>query len=836
MTELHKRLFPLPAHALRDHRRPPSLIRRIAAGLTGVALFALLALPASAAVNPDDLLPVDEAFAVDARASDPGTIAIHWKIADGYYLYRHRTSVTTDKGFSSRALQLPNGEAHEDEFFGKVETYRKRLTAQLPGEARATTTQVTIKYQGCADAGICYPPQTRTLTVALPAPGAAGASPPADSGVLARLGAPGSPKAPGGMGTSVLFPGGAGKVDAMPLPAEQAFGFEAIAGDGDTLLLRFTPARGYYLYRDNTRLTLTSKSGGIALGSPRWPRGTQHRDEHFGDVVVYFDQIDVPLPLSRKRADASTVTLTATFQGCQNDGICYPPMTRKVDIALPAGTVTDTKVAAGPPATASADADASTGPSGSARDGDPATGAAFTGEDPGDAASISEEALDAAPGMSDSATAARGTQRLSAAAGVSGEAAPGVLLVLLFALIGGLILNLMPCVLPVLSLKVLSLAGSRDQPGAARRQALWYTAGVMVSFAALGALALGLREAGLALGWGFQLQQPLVVALLALLMLALGLSLSGVWQLAGRWTGAGHGLTTRSGPAGDFFTGVLAVVVATPCTAPFMGAALAWAFTAPTVIALAVFLTLGLGLALPFLLIGFVPALARALPRPGAWMETFKQIMAFPLYLTAVWLAWVLAKQLGADAIGLWMVAAVLVALAAWAWNRSRITGRAWATGLAIVALLAAGWPLWLIQTQPIPQPALAQAMAEEGQLVKIPFSEQRLADLRAANRVVFVNMTADWCVTCKANERTVLGRADFQQALADADAAYLVGDWTNVDPALTAFLQRHKAVGVPLYVVFPRGGGEGRILPTLLTPDIVRQALADAATPAEAL
>ena len=161
------------------------------------------------------------------------------------------------------------------------------------------------------------------------------------------------------------------------------------------------------------------------------------------------------------------------------------------------------------------------------------------------------------------------------------------MLVLLFALIGGLILNLMPCVLPVLSLKVLSLAGSRDQPGAARRQALWYTAGVMVSFAALGALALGLREAGLALGWGFQLQQPLVVALLALLMLALGLSLSGVWQLAGRWTGAGHGLTTRSGPAGDFFTGVLAVVVATPCTAPFMGAALAWAFTAPTVIALA---------------------------------------------------------------------------------------------------------------------------------------------------------------------------------------------------------------------------------------------------------
>src|SRR5690606_17221666 len=194
-----------------------------------------------------------------------------------------------DKGFAAGELQLPNGEPHEDEFFGKVETYRKRLTAQLPGEARATTTQVTIKYQGCADAGICYPPQTRTLSVALPARGAAGAPTPAAAGVLARLGPPGSPKAPGGIGASVLFPGGAGKVDAMPLPAEQAFGFEAIAGDGDTLLLRFTPARGYYLYRDNTRLTLDSKAGGIALGTPRWPRGTQHRDEHFGDVVVYFD-------------------------------------------------------------------------------------------------------------------------------------------------------------------------------------------------------------------------------------------------------------------------------------------------------------------------------------------------------------------------------------------------------------------------------------------------------------------------------------------------------------------------------------------------------------------
>ncbi|KIQ96361.1 protein-disulfide reductase DsbD [Lysobacter sp. A03] len=807
--------------------------RRAVAGLTCLALLAGLAFPAVAAVDADDLLPVDEAFAVDARASDHGAVAIHWKIADGYYLYRHRTSVTSDAGFAAGELQLPPGEPHEDEFFGKVETYRKRLTAQLPGDALGASTTLTVKYQGCADAGICYPPQTRKLTVALPS--VPPARPPAASKGTNLLG---KPLASSGLGGNALFPGAAGGADAMPLPAEQAFGFEAIAGDGDTLLLRFSPASGYYLYRDNTRLTLESADGGIALGKPRWPTGRQHRDEHFGDVVVYFDQIDVPVPLLRERADAATVKLTATFQGCQNDGICYPPMTRKVAIDLPKGTVTaTTKPAADTAGTTSAAAAA-----GDAT-GTQTHGAA--GQLPGagetDATVAGSEGTPGGTLATDDASDANdaGVARLTPpeASTISGAAAPdsapGLLLILLFALIGGLILNLMPCVLPVLSLKVLSLAGNGHTPGAARKQALWYTAGVMVSFAALGALALGLRQAGLALGWGFQLQQPIVVALLALLMLALGLSLSGVWQLTGRFTGAGHGLTTRSGPAGDFFTGVLAVVVATPCTAPFMGAALAWAFTAPAAIALAVFLALGLGLALRFLLIGFVPALARALPRPGAWMETFKQIMAFPLYLTAVWLAWVLAKQLGADAVGLWMVAAVLVALGAWAWNHSRVNLRPWATSLAVIALLGAGWTLWLIHTHPLPEKVLERTAVGEDQLVKVPFSEQRLADLRAANRVVFVNMTADWCVTCKANEKTVLGREGFKRALDDADAAYLVGDWTNVDPTLTAFLQRHNAVGVPLYVVFPRGGGEGQILPTVLTPDIVRKALADAAVEA---
>jgi len=267
-------------------------------------------------------------------------------------------------------------------------------------------------------------------------------------------------------------------------------------------------------------------------------------------------------------------------------------------------------------------------------------------------------------------------------------------------------------------------------------------------------------------------------------------------------------------------------------TGTVMGAALGVCCTASTATAMAVFLALGLGLALPFLLIGFVPAFARLLPRPGAWMETLKQVLAFPLYLTAAWLAWVLARQRGADAIGWWLVAAIVLAFAAWAWTRARSSGHRWATVAAVLAALGVIWPLHTIHTLPRPSAGIANAapLTDAGGMTTVAFSEQRLADLRASGRLVFVNVTADWCVTCKANEKAVFARDGFRDALQAADGVYMQGDWTDVDPALTAFLQRYKAVGVPLYVVFPKGGGEGRVLPTVLTPAAVHAALADAA------
>jgi len=381
------------------------------------------------------------------------------------------------------------------------------------------------------------------------------------------------------------------------------------------------------------------------------------------------------------------------------------------------------------------------------------------------------------------------------------------------------VLNLMPCVLPVLSLKALSLA---DGHGAlqARRSALWYTAGVLASFAALGLVALALRGAGAALGWGFQLQQPWVVGLLAYVMFAVGLSLSGLFQIGVGLAGIGQGLTEKRGPAGDFFTGVLAVVVASPCTAPFMGPALAFAFAAPAWLALAVFLALGLGLALPFLLIGFIPALAERLPKPGAWMVAFKQVMAYPMYLTAAWLAWVLAKQRGADAIGLLLVGAVLLAAALWGFERQRWRPRAF--GIALSLLVAIGAIAVLPAIQQLPVPDRSAAPSDDS----IAFSAERLASLRRDGRVVFVNMTADWCVTCKANEARVLATDAFADALTSANAIYMKGDWTNVDPEITRFLEAHGAVGVPLYVVFGPGDEAGEVLPTVLSINAVTDAL----------
>ncbi|QDI82915.1 thiol:disulfide interchange protein [Methylorubrum populi] len=390
------------------------------------------------------------------------------------------------------------------------------------------------------------------------------------------------------------------------------------------------------------------------------------------------------------------------------------------------------------------------------------------------------------------------------------------------ALLGGLLLNLMPCVFPVLSIKVLSLVRQAGESATrVRLHGLAYTAGVLASFLGLAGLLISLKAGGAGIGWGFQLQSPVVVALLAYGLFAMGLSLSGVVHLGGGIAGLGDGLTRRAGYQGSFFTGVLATLVATPCTAPFMGAAVGFALTQSPLRALTVFASLGLGLALPFLMLTLFPQALRLLPRPGAWMDVLKGALAFPVYATVAWLVWVLAQQVGPDGLLAGLTGLVLVALAAWAWERARHAGRL-GTGLsraaALVALAASlGLVAILDSDRATARTALAQG--EEA------FTQARLDALRAEGRTVFVDMTAAWCITCQVNERTVIARKGVQAAFRAGQVVYLKGDWTNQNPEITRLLERYGRSGVPLYLVY-RGQGEAQVLPQILTEGIVLAAI----------
>lgn len=389
------------------------------------------------------------------------------------------------------------------------------------------------------------------------------------------------------------------------------------------------------------------------------------------------------------------------------------------------------------------------------------------------------------------------------------------LLSVIGALIGGLLLNLMPCVFPVLAIKALSLARlGGDSTAAARAQALAYTAGVAVTMLAIGGILGILRGAGSQLGWGFQLQSPAFVTFSAWLVFVIGLNLVGAFAFGSRLTGIGSTLTSREGAIGSFATGLLAVVVATPCTAPFMGAAVAYALAIPQPLGLVIFLSLGVGMALPFLAIGFVPGLGMLLPRPGKWMEILRQILAFPMFATVIWLLWVIAQQAGPEGILVSLSGMMLLGFSVWL---LRFQGRL----VLVMRLAVAVGTLGLL-------PLITPAGADDAMLLPgaVPFSPARLAGLRAAGRPVLVDMSAAWCITCLINERVALENTGVQAALRAHGTIIMAGDWTNRDPAITAYLEAHHRGGVPLYVYYPPGGAASVMLPQILTPSIIRKAL----------
>lgn len=396
------------------------------------------------------------------------------------------------------------------------------------------------------------------------------------------------------------------------------------------------------------------------------------------------------------------------------------------------------------------------------------------------------------------------------------------------AFLGGLLLNLMPCVLPVLFIKGLALVNSgNEERRTLRVHGLVYTAGILVSFWILVAALLGLRAAGSTLGWGFQFQSPVFLALMAGLLFFMALSLAGQFEIGLRLTSAGGSLAAKQGLAGSFFTGVLAVVVATPCTAPFMGAAVGYALTQSAAVTFVVFTALALGLAAPYVALTLQPAWTRLLPKPGAWMEILRQAISVPLFATVIWLAWVLARAYGASVLALLLTSFLLLAIAGW--FLGRWPARRWSSSivalllLGVVALAVVGQRLSSETSGNSADGASAQPFNSGAWE---PWSPERLAAYQSQGRPVFVDFTASWCLTCQVNERAVLSQPGVQKAFADRKVVLLRADWTRHDKAITKALTALGRSGVPAYALYAPGNATPQLLPEVLTPGIVTDAL----------
>lgn len=518
------------------------------------------------------------------------------------------------------------------------------------------------------------------------------------------------------------------------------------------LSLDWVIADAYFLYGEQFRFSAEGKAleaklpVGIIQYDPIFEKDVE-KHYQFAQVTINKDQLPNTTPFE----------LVVTSQGCADAGLCYPPETLKFTVDDKTITpIVETKT-------------------------------------------FAVNSIDDRPENTNNAQSNIAPFNLSKA-----------LTMLVFALIGGMVLNLMPCVLPVLSLKALSLANSQQSHKA---QGWSYTLGVISTFVIIAALLLAVRTAGQAVGWGFQLQSPSFVTVLIYLFFIMGLSLSGYLNIGTRWMSLGQGLTQGNGLKQSYFTGVLAAVVASPCTAPFMAPALGFAITQPWPVALLIFAGLGLGMALPLLLLSYLPQLAKWLPQPGAWMETFKQALAFPLYLTAIWLLWVLSRQLGADAAMLIVLGGVGIVFISWLGQKTASAAKI--SGLIMLALIV------LMSWNANQRPTLEKVQtASEWE----PYNPERLQSLRAQGKPVFINLTADWCITCLANEKLVFTE-DTLDSMIDKDITLIKGDWTNYDPQITALLEKYRRGGVPLYLLFPaKANADAHVLPQILSPSKFKQ------------
>ncbi len=540
------------------------------------------------------------------------------------------------------------------------------------------------------------------------------------------------------------------------LPVEEAYRLQ-VEGGAQGLIFDWRIAPAYYLYQHKFAAAAIDGSGATLPLAMDYPPGKAIYDEYYEkELQVYYHtlalRVDLPAHLQ-----GQAWTLSVSSQGCADAGLCYPPRTQYFAVSGAAGVDQKILEIEQRPSLAVAGA-------------------------PGTASSVPDNS--------------------------SGLNLP---LVLLFALLGGIILNLMPCVFPVLSIKVLSLTSAHLGEHSKHLHGMAYTAGIVISFVAIAALLLVFREAGEAVGWGFQLQSPVFVSLLAYLLFAAGLSFSGVLEVGARWMNIGQSATRGTSLRASFMTGVLATVVASPCSAPFMGTALGFALTQAPLISLLVFAVLGIGMALPFVLLSWIPGLLEKLPAPGPWMESFRQFLAFPLYASAIWLLWVLGRQVGVDQAALVSIGMLLLAFAAWLGGGG---AQRWKRAVALLLTVAA---LCI---------AIAPSNTADNDGLWEPYTQARLQTLRDEGRPVFVNLTAAWCITCLANEKLALSSAVFAETLEANNIVYLKGDWTNRNDEITALLKAYGRSGVPLYLFYSANGVAAQVLPQLLTESIVQKAL----------
>ncbi len=539
--------------------------------------------------------------------------------------------------------------------------------------------------------------------------------------------------------------------------------------DNNKIYVDWLAAPGYYLYQHQFKAEAKNFDTQEKL-SLSFQQGEEKYDEYFQKTVtVYYNNTQTSAEIPKI---SPPFELVVRSQACADAGLCYPPRKHFFHVDKNLNIIEKEKTSFAP---VSASSNSGTGGSNT------------------------------------------GNQNQSVS---TGNASEGHFLpfILISALIGGLILNLMPCVFPVLSLKALSFASSNMSGHNQKLHGWAYTAGVIGSFVLVALIILGARQAGEALGWGFQLQHPVFVAFMAYLFFIMGLSLSGMLEIGTSWMGAGQSLTSGKGLSSSFFTGVLAAVVASPCTAPFMASALGFALTQPMAIALLVFIALGFGMALPFLLLSYIPSFAKILPAPGAWMDKLKQFLAYPLFATSVWLVWVLGNQVSSDGAAAIVLGAVLIAFGVWLLklNPQKKLSQFMSRGLIAASFGSAAVLALDVKTfQP--------STDEQWQA----YSPNILEELRRQGTPVFVDLTADWCITCKVNERVAINTNAVTQKAEQLGITMLQGDWTNSDPDISALLKQHGRSGVPLYLMYPADNTlPPEVLPQILTQKMVLDAM----------